>query len=63
MEEVWTMANLKLKPSLVMPCPIIHPIHRFKMSDLLKEGHMMLIIFNSVHVWKLIHVCCFVLFP
>ena len=35
----------------------IHPIHRFKSSDWLKEGHMTWIIFNNVHVWKLIHVC------
>ena len=36
---------------------IIHPIHRFKSSDWLKEGHMTWIIFDNVHVWKLIHVC------
>ena len=31
----------------------IHPIHRFKSSDWLKEGHMAWIIFDNVHVWKL----------
>ena len=36
---------------------VIHPIHRFKSSDWLKEGHMTWIIFDNVHVWKLIHVC------
>ena len=36
---------------------IIHPIHRFKSSDWLKEGHMTRIIFDNVHIWKLIHVC------
>ena len=42
---------------------IIHPINRFKSSDWLKEGHMTWIIFDNVHVWKLIHVCCLLLFP
>ena len=37
----------------------MHPIHRFKSSDLLKEGHMTWIIFDNVHDWKLIHVCYF----
>ena len=36
---------------------IIHTIHRFKSSDWLKEGHMTWVIFDNVHVWKLIHVC------
>ena len=35
-------------------CCIIHPIHRFKLSDWLKEGHMTWIIFDNVHAWKLI---------
>ena len=35
----------------------IHPIQRFKSSDWLKEGYMAWIIFDNVHVWKLIHVC------
>ena len=35
----------------------IHPIHRFKSSHWLKEGHMTWIIFDNVHVWKLIDVC------
>ena len=39
------------------------PIHRFKSSDWLREGHMTWIIFNNVHGWKLIHVCYFLLFP
>ena len=42
---------------------ITHPIHRLKSSDWLKEGHMILIIFNNIHVWKLIHVCFFYYFP
>ena len=42
---------------------IIHLIHRFKSSDWLKEGHMTWIILDKVHVWKLIHVCSFLLFP
>ena len=37
----------------------IHPIHRLKSSDWLREGHMTWIIFDNVHVWKLIHVCYF----
>ena len=37
--------------------PQWHPIHRFKSPDWLKEGHMTWIIFDNVHVWKLIHVC------
>ena len=37
--------------------PIIHPIHRFKSRDWLKEGHMAWISFDHVHFWKLIHVC------
>ena len=42
----------------------IHPIHRFKWFDWLKkESHMTWIIFNNVHVCKLIHVCYFLLFP
>ena len=41
---------------------VIHPIHRCKSSDWLK-GHMTWIIFDNVHVWKLIHVCYFLLFP
>ena len=41
---------------------IIHRIHRFKSSDWLKEGHMTWIIFDNVHVWKLIHVCYFLLY-
>ena len=33
---------------------IIHPIHRFKSSDLLKVGHIMTwTSFDNVHVWKL----------
>ena len=32
-------------------------------SDWLKEGHMTLIIFDNVHVCKLIHACDFLLFP
>ena len=39
--------------------PIIHHIHRFKSSDWLKKGHMTWIIFDNVHVWKLIHVLFF----
>ena len=31
---------------------IIHPIHRFKLSDWLKEGHMTWIIFDNVHVFN-----------
>ena len=42
---------------------VIHPIHRFQSSDWLKEGHMTWIIFDNVHVWKLIHVCYFLPFP
>ena len=42
---------------------IIHPIHRFKSCDWLKEGHMTWIIFDNVRVWKLIHVCYCLLFP
>ena len=43
---------------------IIHLIRRFKSSDWLKEGHMTWIIFDNVHVWKLIHVCyLFFYFP
>ena len=42
---------------------IIHPVHRFKSSDWIKEGHMPWIIFDNVHFWKLIHVCYFLLFP
>ena len=42
---------------------IINTIHRFKSSDWLKEGHMTYIIFDNVHVWKLIHVYYFLLFP
>ena len=42
---------------------IIHPIHGFKSSDLLKEDHMTWIIFDNVHVWKLIHGRYFLLFP
>ena len=30
----------------------IHPIHRFKSSDWLKEGHMTWIIFDNVHVFN-----------
>ena len=41
----------------------IHPIHRFKSSDWLKEVYMTWIIFDTVHVWKLIHVCYVLLFP
>ena len=43
---------------------IIHTIHRLrpKLSDWLKEGHMTWIIFDNVHVWKLTHVCYFLLF-
>ena len=41
----------------------IHPIYRFKSSDWLKEGHMTWNIFDSVHVWKLIRVYYFLLFP
>ena len=41
---------------------IIHPIYGFKSSDWLKEGHVTWIIFDNVHVWKLIHVCYFLLF-
>ena len=41
----------------------IHPIHRFKSSDWIKEGHMTWIIFDNVRVWKLIHMCYFLLFP
>ena len=37
----------------------IHPIHRFKSSDWLKEGLMTWSIFDNLHVWKLIHVCQF----
>ena len=36
---------------------VIHTIHRFKSSDWLKEGHLKWIIFDNVHIWKLIHVC------
>ena len=36
---------------------VIHPIHRFKSPDWLKEGHMTWISFDNVHVRKLIHVC------
>ena len=46
---------------LVLGC-IIHPIRRLKSSDWLKEGHMILIIFDNVHVWKLIHVCYYLLY-
>ena len=42
---------------------VIHFIHRIKSSDWLKEGHMTWIIFDNVHVWKLIHVRYFLLFP
>ena len=35
----------------------IHPIHRFKSSDWLKEDHMTWISFDNVHAGKLIHVC------
>ena len=42
---------------------IIHHIHRFKSSDWLKEGHMTWIIFDNVHVWKLIHCVSFYYFP
>ena len=42
---------------------IIHRIHRFKSSDWLKEGHMTWIIFDNVHVWKLIRVLFFYYFP
>ena len=42
---------------------VTHPIHSFKSSDWLKEGHMIWISFDDVHVWKLIHVCQFLLFP
>ena len=42
---------------------IIHPIHTFKSSNWLKEDHMTWIIFDNVHVWKLIHVCYLLLFP
>ena len=42
---------------------IIHSIHRFKSSDWIKEGHMTWIIFDNVHVWKLVHVCYVLLFP
>ena len=41
----------------------IHPIHRFKSSDWLKEGHTTWIIFDNVHIWKLIHVYYFYYFP
>ena len=43
--------------SLHITC--IHPIHRFTSSDWIKEGHMTWIIFDNVHVWKLIHVLFF----
>ena len=35
----------------------IQLIHRFKLSDWLKEGHMTWISFDNVHGRKLIHVC------
>ena len=35
---------------------IIHPIHRLKLSDWSKQGHMTWINFDNFHVWKLIHV-------
>ena len=41
---------------------IKHPIHRFKVSNWFKEGHMTWIIFNNVNVWKLIHVCYLVFY-
>ena len=41
---------------------VIHPIHRFKSSDWLKEGHMTWIISDSVHAWKLIHIVLFLLY-
>ena len=42
---------------------IIHPIHRLKLFNWLNEGHMTSIIFDNVHVWKITHVCYFLLFP
>ena len=64
-EHVLTMTNLKLKPSLFTSRPSSHytPIHKLKSSDWLKEGHMTWIIFDNVHVWKLIHVYYSLLFP
>ena len=53
----------RLGISVVGTCDIIHPVHRFKLSDWLKEGHLTWTIFDDVHVWKLIHVCYFLLFP
>ena len=35
---------------------IVHPIHRFKASDWLKDGLMTWISFGNAHVGKLIHV-------
>ena len=34
-----------------------------KSSDWFKEGHTTWIIFDNVHVWKLIHVYYFLVFP
>ena len=44
---------------------IYTPHYRFKLSDWLKEGHMTWIIFDNVHVWKLIQAICvnFYYFP
>ena len=33
----------------------IHLIHKLKLPDWLKKHHMTWIIFNNVHVWKLMH--------
>ena len=41
----------------------IYPIHGFKSSDWLKEGHMTWIIFDIVHVWKLSMCVSFYYFP
>ena len=38
------------------------PFIDLKLSDWLKESHMTWIIFDNVHVWKLIHVCYFLLY-
>ena len=63
-----SLSSLLLLAESRLPCPfslfgVIHPIHRLKLSDWLKEGHMTWIIFDNVHVWKLIHVCYLLLFP
>ena len=50
--------NLKVRFNIFS---IIHPIHRFKSSDWVKEGNMTWINFDNVHIRKPIHVCSSVL--